>query len=158
LFYFKYLEKFDGHDKHFWTNATNSPQHNAWSGYAFEILTLLHTNEIKRALGISGVQTAIFTWRSEHNKPTAQVDLVIDRKDGIVNLCEIKFCQTLFAINKGYEENLRNKIAVFKTETKTRKAVHLLMITTFGLQKNKYFSIAQREVVLDDLFISHNVI
>jgi DNA-binding MarR family transcriptional regulator len=152
LFYFKYLEKFDGHDEHFWTNATNSPQRNAWAGYAFEILTLLHTNEIKQALGISGVQTAIFAWRSETGKPAAQVDLVIDRKDGIVNLCEIKFCQTQFAINKGYEENLRNKIAAFKAETKTRKAVHLLMITTFGLQKNKYFSIAQREVALDDFF------
>jgi len=71
---------------------------------------------------------------------------------GIVNLCEIKFSQTQFAIDKGYEENLRNKIATFKTETKTSKAVHLLMLTTFGLQKNKYFSIAQKEVVLDDLF------
>jgi len=152
LFYFKYLEKFDEQDEHFWTNATNSPQHNAWAGYAFEILALQHTNEIKRALGISGVQTAIFAWRSEQYDPAAQVDLVIDRKDGIVHLCEIKFSRTQFAINKDYEESLRNKIAAFQTETKTRKAVHLLMLTTFGLQKNKYFSIAQKEVVLDDLF------
>lgn len=152
LFYFKYLEKFDGQDDHFWTNAANSPQHNVWAGYAFEILALLHTNEIKQALGISGIQTAIFAWRSEHSEPAAQVDLVIDRKDGIVNLCEIKFSETQFAIDKTYEENLRNKIAAFKTETKTRKAVHLLLFTTFGLQKNKYFSIAQKEVVLDDLF------
>jgi hypothetical protein len=152
LFYFKYLEKFDEQDEHFWTNMVNTPQHNAWAGYAFEILALLHINEIKRALGISGVQTAIFAWRSEHSEPAAQVDLVIDRKDGIVNLCEIKFSQTQFAINKSYEENLRNKIAAFQTETKTRKAVHLLMLTTFGLQKNQYFGIAQKEVVLDDLF------
>ena len=148
LLYFKYIEKFDEQDEHFWTNAANSPQHNAWAGYAFEILALLHTNEIKRALGISGVQTAIFAWRSKHS----QVDLVIDRKDGIVNLCEIKFSRTQFAIDKKYEENLRNKIAAFQTETKTNKAVHLLMLTTFGLQKNKYFSVAQKEVVLDDLF------
>ena len=152
LFHFKYLEKFDGHDEHFWSNTVNSPQRNAWSGYAFEILILLHSNEVKRALGISGIQSAIYAWRSERSQPATQVDLVIDRKDGIVNLCEIKFSQTQFAIDKGYEENLRNKIATFKAETKTRKAVHLLMITTFGLQKNKYFSIAQREVVLNDLF------
>jgi len=152
LFYFKYMDKFDGHDEHFWSNTANSSLHNAWSGYAFEILMLLHANEIKRALGISGIQSAIYAWRSEHCQPAAQIDLVIDRKDGIVNLCEIKYSQTQFAIDKGYEENLRNKIAVFKEETKTRKAVHLLMITTFGLQKNKYFSIAQRELVLDDLF------
>jgi len=152
LFYFKYLEKSNEQDEHFWTNTANSPQHNAWAGYAFEILTLQHTSQIKRALGISGVQTAIFTWRSVQCEPAAQIDLVIDRKDGIINLCEIKFSQTQFAIDKGYEENLRNKIAAFINETKTRKAVHLLMITTFGLQKNKYFSIAQKEVVLDDLF------
>jgi hypothetical protein len=152
LFYFKYLEKYNEQDEHFWTNTINSPQHNAWAGYAFEILALMHTNEIKRALGISGVQTAIFTWRSEHSKPLVQVDLVIDRKDGIINLCEIKFSGTQFAIDKKYEENLRNKIATFQTETKTRKAVHLLMLTTFGMKKNKYFSIAQNEIVLDDLF------
>ena len=152
LFYFKYLEKFDEQDEHFWTNATNTPQHNAWAGYAFEILALLHINEIKRALGISGVQTAIFAWRSEFSEPAAQVDLVIDRKDGIINLCEIKFSKTQFAIEKSYEANLRHKIAAFQNETKTKKAVHLLMLTTFGLQKNTYFSIAQKEVVLDDLF------
>jgi len=152
LFYFKHLEKFDEQDEHFWTNSVSTPQRSAWAGYAFEMLALLHTKEIKRVLGISGVQTAIFAWRSEHSKPAAQVDLVIDRKDGIVNLCEIKFSQTQFAIDQEYEENLRNKMAAFKAETKTRKAVHLLMLTTFGLSKNKYFSIAQKEVVLDDLF------
>ena len=152
LFYFKYLDKFDEQDEHFWTNTANSPQHNAWAGYAFEILALLHINEIKRTLGISGVQTAIFAWRSENSEPAAQIDLVIDRKDGIINLCEIKFSKTQFAIDKDYEEILRNKIAAFQTETKTNKAIHLLMLTTFGLQKNKYFSIAQKEVILDDLF------
>ena len=152
LFYFKYLEKSDGQDEHFWTNTANSPQHNAWAGYAFEILALLHTNEIKRALGISGIQTAFFAWRSENAELAVQIDLIIDRKDGIINLCEIKFSNTQFAIDKDYEENLRNKIAAFQNETKTKKAVHLLMLTTFGLQKNKYFSIAQKEIVLDDLF------
>ena len=153
LFYFRYLEKFDEQDEHFWTNTANTPQRNVWSGYAFEILALQHTNEIKKSLGISGVQTAIFTWRSEHVIPAAQIDLVIDRKDGVVNLCEIKFSGTQFVIDKKYEENLRNKIAAYQTEVKTRKAVHLLMLTTFGLQKNKYFSIAQKEIVLEDLFI-----
>jgi len=152
LFYFKYLDKFNEQDEHFWTNTVNTPQHYAWAGYAFEILALLHISEIKQALGISGIQTAIFAWRSEHAEPAAQVDLVIDRKDEIINLCEIKFSKTQFAIDKSYEENLRNKIAAFHDEIKTRKAVHLLMLTTFGLQKNSYFSIAQKEIILNDLF------
>jgi AAA+ ATPase superfamily predicted ATPase len=152
LFYFKFLDNSKNNDEQRWTNSTNSPQHNAWVGYAFEILALLHIKEIKRALGISGVQTSIFAWRSEHSPAAAQVDLVIDRNDGVVDLCEIKYAKTKFAITKQYEENLRNKIAAFCDEIKTRKAVHLLMLTTFGLQKNKYFSIAQKEIVLDDLF------
>jgi AAA+ ATPase superfamily predicted ATPase len=152
LFYFKFLENSENNDEQFWTNSTNSPQHNTWTGYAFEILALLHTKEIKQALGISGVQTSIFAWRSKHSMPAAQIDLVIDRKDGIINLCEMKYANTEFIITKQYEENLRNKIAAFRAETKTQKAVHLLMLTTFGLQKNKYFGIAQKEIVLDDLF------
>jgi AAA+ ATPase superfamily predicted ATPase len=152
LFYFKFLENLENNDEQFWTNSTNSPQHNAWAGYAFEVLALLHTKEIKRTLGISGVQTSIFAWRSEHSLPAAQIDLVIDRKDGIIDLCEMKYTNTKFMITKQYEENLRNKIATFRTKVETRKAVHLIMLTTFGLQKNKYFSIAQKEIVLDDLF------
>jgi Mg2+ and Co2+ transporter CorA len=152
LFYFKYLEGIDAQDEHFWSNTINSPQHNAWAGYAFEMLALLHINEIKRALGISGVQTAIFAWRSEDSEPAAQIDLVIDRKDGIIDLCEIKYSGSQFVIDKDYEENLRNKIATFRSETKTRKAVHLLMLTTFGLKKNSYSVIVQKDVVLDDLF------
>jgi AAA+ ATPase superfamily predicted ATPase len=152
LFHFKFLENLKNNDEQLWTNSVNSPQHNAWAGYAFEILALLHVKEIKRALGISGVQTSIFAWRSEHSKSAAQVDLVIDRKDGVVDLCEIKYAKTEFAITRLYEETLRNKIAAFCAETKTRKAVHLLMLTTFGLQKNKYFGVAQKEIVLDNLF------
>ncbi|MDR2448353.1 MAG: AAA family ATPase [Prevotellaceae bacterium] len=152
LFYFRFLDNLETNDEQFWTNSTNSPSHHTWAGYAFEILALLHTKEIKRALGISGVQTSIFAWRSEYSQPAAQIDLVIDRKDGIIDLCEIKYAHTTFIITKQYEEILRNKIAAFQAETKTRKAVHLLMLTTFGLRKNKYFGIAQKEIKLDDLF------
>jgi DNA-binding MarR family transcriptional regulator len=152
LFYFKFLEHLETNDEQFWTNSTNSPSHHAWAGYAFEILALLHTKEIKRALGISGVQTSIFAWRSEYSQPAAQIDLVIDRKDGIIDLCEMKYANTTYVITKQYEEDLRNKITTFLTEIKTRKSVHLLMLTTFGLQRNKYFSVVQKEIVLDDLF------
>jgi predicted transcriptional regulator len=152
LFYFKYLANNKYKDEHFWTNSQNTPRYNAWRGYAFEIFILQHINEIKKVLGISGIQSAVYSWRSERSENGAQIDLVIDRKDGIINLCEIKFSSIKFSIDKQYEENLRNKIACFQIETKTSKAVHLLMITTFGLQKNKYFGIAQKEITLDDLF------
>ena len=148
LFYFKYLAKNEYNDASFWTNSLHTSQHNSWAGYAFEILALQHITEIKQALGISGIQSAVSAWKGE----TAQIDLIISRKDGIINLCEIKFSGKEFAIDKSYEANLRNKIFTFKEETKTRKAIHLLMLTTYGLAKNKYSSIAQKEITLDDLF------
>jgi len=148
LFYFKYLAKNEYNDTAFWTNSLNTPQHNIWAGYAFEILALQHIAEIKQALGISGIQSSVSAWKGK----TAQIDLIINRKDGIINLCEIKFSGKEFAIDKNYEANLRNKIFTFKEETKTRKAVHLLLLTTYGLARNKYSGIAQKEITLDDLF------
>ena len=152
LFYFKYLanNKFD--DEQFWSNSLNTPRHNAWAGYAFEMLALWHIREIKQALGIAGVQSAVSVWRSENSKPAAQIDLVINRKDGIINLCEMKFSESQYTITKEDEKNLRNKITAYRTETKTRNAVHLLMLTTFGLTKNKYFGVVQKELTLNDLF------
>jgi len=148
LFYFKYLEKNEYNDAAFWTNSLNTPQHNTWAGYAFEILALQHIPEIKHALGISGIQSAVSAWKGE----TSQIDLIINRKDGIINLCEIKYSGKEFVIDKNYEANLRNKLFTFKEETKTRKAVHLLMVTSYGLAKNKYSSIVQKEITTDDLF------
>jgi uncharacterized membrane protein YheB (UPF0754 family) len=113
---------------------------------------ILNVAEIKKALGISGVQTAISAWRSEKSALAAQIDLVIDRKDGIIDLCEIKFSKNQFVIDKEYDEKLRNKISAFISENKTRKAIHLLMLTTYGIAKNKYYSTVQKQIVLDDLF------
>jgi len=148
LFYFKYLEKNEYNDAAFWTNSLNTPQHNSWAGYAFEILALQHIAEIKQTLGISGIQSVVSAWKGE----TAQIDLMINRKDGIIDLCEIKFSGKEFVIDKNYEANLRNKLFTFKEETKTRKAVHLLMLTTYGLAKNKYSGLVQKEITLNDLF------
>ncbi len=94
------------------------------------------------------MQSAVSAWKGK----TAQIDLIINRKDGIVNLCEMKFSIKEFTIDKSYEANLRNKIHSFKEETRTRKAVHLLMLTTYGLVKNKYSGIVQKEIMLNDLF------
>jgi len=152
LFYFKYLAKNENNDEYFWTNSLNTPQHNAWAGYAFEILTLQHVAEIKKALGISGVQTTISAWRSEKSVPAAQIDLVIDRKDGIIDICEVKFSKNQFSIDREYDKKLRNKISAFISENNTRKAIHLLMLTTYGIARNKYYSAVQKEVILDDLF------
>jgi AAA+ ATPase superfamily predicted ATPase len=153
LFYFKFIAKNEYNDEHFWTNSLGTPLHNTWAGFAFEMLTLLHTTEIKRALGISGIQSAVSAWRSTKTSPAAQIDLVINRKDGIIDLVEIKFSDRIFVITKTYEDNLQNKISAFKEETKTNKSVHFLMLTTFGIKQNKYAGLIQKELTLDHLFL-----
>ncbi|GHT05585.1 hypothetical protein FACS189440_01560 [Bacteroidia bacterium] len=152
LFYFKFIAKNEYNDEHFWTNSLDTPLHNTWAGFAFEMLALLHIQEIKKALGISGIQSTVSAWRSAKASPAAQIDLAINRKDGIINLLEIKFADKPFVITKNYEDNLRNKIFAFKEETGTKKACHLLMLTTFGIKQNSYSGMVQKELTIDNLF------
>lgn len=152
LFYFCFIQKNRYRDEHFWTNSLGSGIHRSWSGYAFEMLCLMHIAEIKKALGISGVQSLTSSWRSNSSEEDAQIDLVIDRKDQTVNLCEMKYADRTFVIDKQYDENLRNKLASFREETKTRKSLHLTFVTTYGVKPNAYSGHIQKEVVLEDLF------
>lgn len=152
LFYFKYIKANKYNDEHFWTNSLDTPQHNAWAGYSFEMLCLHHIKQMKSALGISGVQTLVSTWRSKTSEKGAQIDLVIDRKDQTINLCEMKFSSQTYPISKREEELLQSRKLAFMTETKTRKAVHLTMVTTFGIQSNMHSDRIQSEVTLEDLF------
>lgn len=107
-------------------------------------------------MGIAGVSTNLYSWRSkssgEADERAVQIDMVIERGDNTINLCEMKFSEGEFAINKDYDKILRNKIARFMEETKTRKSIQLTFISSYGLQRNMYSGIAQNEVVLDDLF------
>ncbi len=153
LFYFKFIQKNEYNDEHFWTNSLDSPLHNAWTGYAFEMLALQHAAEVKKAMSIAGIQSSVSAWRSETASPAAQIDLVIKRKDGIINVLEIKYCNKKYTITKDYEKNLRNKIAAFRAETSARNAVHLVMLTTFGLSKNRHSEMVQKELTLNSLFI-----
>lgn len=148
LFYLNFIKKSSPDDEHFWVNANETPEYRAWSGYAFEMICLHHIPQIKKALGISGVQTSVASWYNE----AAQVDLLIDRKDQVINLCEMKFSIHPFAINKGYADRLRNKIGIFKAATNTRKTVFLTMVTTYGLLQNSYSYLAQNELKMDVLF------
>jgi hypothetical protein len=151
LFYFHFVEKSSFYNLQYWSNIQRSNEFYTWAGYTFEMLMLQNIEKIKQKLGISGVKTEVYAWRSKTSDPGAQIDLVIDRNDNTINLCEIKFCESEFAIDKDYDRILRNKITAFITETKTKKTVQLTMITTHGLKQNMYSSTAQNEVVLEDL-------
>lgn len=157
LFYFKFMEGRKNTDTNYWSKIQMAPIFNTWSGLAFERLCLLHSEQIKKALGISGVITNEYSWRTaatdEH--PGAQIDLLIDRSDKAINLCEIKYSDGPYTIDKKYMENLRNKAALFRQLTKTRKGIALTMITSSGLVKNSYsMNSIHSQITADDLFVN----
>jgi len=153
LFYLKFIQNTSLKDQDNWLNTIDSPRNRAWSGYAFEQVCMSHAPQIKKALGISGVETKISSWRSRSDGNGAQIDLVIDRRDQVINLCEMKFSINKFIITKQYAEELRNKIAFFKNDTKTRKSIFLTMITTFGVENNTYYGgLVHNDLTMDMLF------
>jgi hypothetical protein len=156
LFYFHFLENNRSMDDSWWTHHLDSRGISSWMGLTFETICLLHHKQIKAALGISGMATEVSTWRclpdKVNNTPGAQVDLIIERADRIVHLCEIKFCQEKYNITKEYEEKLRERRGLFISRTKTKKAVVHTFITTFGLGEGKHHSLVHSEVTMDDLF------
>jgi AAA+ ATPase superfamily predicted ATPase len=153
FFYLKFIDKNTNFEEGVWVNAIDNSKQRTWTGFTFEQVCLTHIAQIKKALGINGVITQTLSWKSKSTENGAQIDLVIDRRDQVINICEIKYSINPYIITKSYNEQLRNKIGVFKTETKTRKAVFLTFITTYGLVKNQYASgLVQNEITMDALF------
>ena len=153
LFYLKFIENSKNSS---WITKSSTPEIATWSGLAFEQLCWDHTENIKKQLGIKGIysETTVWNKKGTNDAKGAQIDLIIDRKDRVINLFEIKYAINAFEITKAYDENLRNKVAIFKEASKTKKTVFLTMITTFGLVKNQYYgTVASNEITLDDLFI-----
>jgi hypothetical protein len=119
------------------------------------MVCLHHLKEIKHTLGISGVFTTTSSWYAPDKKQKAQIDLVIDRRDGIINLCEMKFSIKPFTIEKRYADELKNKIELFREQTSTQKSTFLTMITAFGLQRNEHSNAwVQNSITLNELFIA----
>jgi uncharacterized protein len=156
-FYFRFLaeRKLTGND--LWEKISKQPIYYGWAGYAFERMCQQHILQIKKALGIGGVATTQAAWRTTAKKTGtngAQIDLVIDRSDQSINLCEIKFSQTPFTITKQYAAELLNKEQIFRMETNTKKALFTTLVTPFGVVNNEYKTgFVHSEILLDDLFI-----
>ena len=153
LFWLKYVLDNQTKDEYFWTNLIDDGGRRAWSGHAFEMLCLRHLNQIKQKLGISGISTQTFSWRSKETKPGAQIDLLISRKDGVINLCEMKFSLHPITLNANDDQNLLHKRMAFLAETGTRSAIHTTMVTTYGLTQKGFMASVQSEVTLNDLYV-----
>ena len=138
-----------------WENLGETAKWRAWSGYAFESLCRRHLAQMKRALGIAGVQTEQSTWShvGSAKESGAQVDLLIDRRDDCIHLCEMKFAHGEFVIDKRYAERLRERKETFRRVTRTRKTLFITLVTTFGVKENPYaLELVQSELKMDDLF------
>jgi AAA+ ATPase superfamily predicted ATPase len=155
LFYLKFIERARATGAGTWHKIVMGQPYHSWSGYAFEAICQKHVRQIKHALGIGAVYTESSGWRyiPKKGEKGAQIDLLLDRQDQSINLCEIKFSNKEFAITKPYAEELENKVKVFRSQTKTGKTIFPTMITTYGVLKNDYYSsLIQAEVVVEDLF------
>jgi hypothetical protein len=139
LFYLKFMQKGEA-PKAAWTGLQKSPTYVGWCGYAFENICLKHVNQIKKALQIGGVNSGISSWYQpgNDNDNGAQIDLILDRADMSINVCEIKFTTKPFVIDKKYASDLQNKMMVFRNKTNTKKALFLTFISTYGVFNNDY--------------------
>jgi AAA+ ATPase superfamily predicted ATPase len=163
LFYLRWIEPIAKQgaarlDPNYWLKQKTSPAWPSWTGHAFEAICHKHILPIKRALGISAVATMISGWRYRSDGTDdsigAQIDLVIDRADACINLCEIKFNNKEFLITSDYAEQLVQKKLIFQKMTKSKKTLFMTMITSYGVAKNDYFRqvIDGGEITIEDLF------
>ena len=135
-----------------WMEYIHTPSYNAWRGNAFEICCINHIPQIKAALGIAGVDTTEYAWRSRASDPGAQIDLFIDRKDGIINLCEMKYTDDAYTPDKAEYGNLMKKLNSFVCETAPKKAIHMTLVSANGLSEGRYSSVFQNVITGDQLF------
>jgi len=152
VFYLKHIRNLIEPDIKYWQTQSSSGSRNAWNGFAFERLCAAHIKQIKQKLGIAGVTTAISAWRSKYSTPGVQIDLVISRNDGIINLCEMKYTGKPYKIDAAYDLALMQKRESFREETATKKALHITMVTSNGLAAGSFLGTVQTQVNLDDLF------
>lgn len=151
IFYNTFISK-SGIDEHFWSHNANSSAVKVWYGLAFERVCASHVPQIKNALGISGVSSMAYTWRSRKSDPGAQIDLVIERADNVVNICEVKYSSTQYSLKQDEYLKIENRIATFREETATKSGLIPTMITTFGLKEGGYASSIHASITMEDLF------
>jgi AAA+ ATPase superfamily predicted ATPase len=153
-FYIKFVENSRSHGNGTWLKFSDSQSWKSWSGVAFERVCLKHIEQLKKALGISVVYTEESAWRyTSKNEKGAQIDLLIDRRDFIIHICEMKYSKSVFTIDKKYAEELIHKMDAFSQQTRTNKSLFVTMVTTFGIKENDYASqLVQNYITMDALF------
>ncbi len=165
LFYLQFIKGNGSFDKDYWLKKITSAEYSAWSGYAFEIVCLHHIDQIVHGLGISGTLNTPCSWTyrptseiKENNdadddlKTGAQIDLLIDRNDKTITICEMKYCNSEYEIDKSYDARVQTRLRTFKKVTKTNKSLSLAYVTPQGLRNNMYSRKVQNQITCEELF------
>lgn len=165
LFYFKFMHNKGAFLDNHWVKMQTTAEYESWCGHAFEIVCLHHINEIVKALGIDGCINTPCSWSyrpttkvladeeaDEDLKHGTQIDLLIDRSDRSISICEMKYCNGEYEISKAYDAHLVHRLKVFKKVTKTTKTLIPTFVTPHGLYNNMYARKINRQVTGNDLF------
>lgn len=152
-FFHMHFSALIGEEEQYFSKNSRTSSLLTWQGLAFERVAMQHINQIKQCLGISGVSVDYYQWCSKEVPNGAQIDLILDRTDGIVNVCEMKFSSAPYVIKKAEYEKLQNRLFAFQTETQINKGLQLTFVTPLGLHPNEYANEVTQQVKLDDLFL-----
>jgi len=154
LFYLKFIENSRLSKSGAWLGLHATQPYKIWTGFCFESVCIKHVEQIKEGLKIAGIISTYGSWISKDSKQGAQIDLLIDRNDNVINICEMKFYNSAFTIDKKYAGEISNKINTFASQTKTKKNVYVTFVTTYGLVMNQYSNqLVQKELTMDHLFV-----
>ena len=151
LFYMAFIDKAEV-EMQYWAHHINTPEINSWMGLTFERICMAHIQQIMHALHIDTISTISYSWRSKTSTPAAQIDIIIERADKIVNICEVKYSQDEYNLNKEEYDKICKRKNVFIQETGLRHTPWITMITTEGVAQGKYSEMIQSQVRLDELF------
>lgn len=156
LFYQAYVESNTSLDEQWWSKHFQTHEVEAWEGRTFEMVCMLHTNAIKHRLGISGIATEISSWRyvpeKESGERGAQIDMVIERADRVIHVCEMKFSIGQYVLTSAYAKYMGDRAELFRVKTKTRYAVVPTLVTTYGVADGANSDAIQSQVTMEDLF------
>jgi AAA+ ATPase superfamily predicted ATPase len=154
MFYIKFIEGTKPSSKSVWMKQQGQQSYKIWSGFSFETTCIKHVEQIKEGLKIGGVNSSHGSWIEKNSQQGAQIDLLIDRDDHVINLCEMKFYNTEYALDKKYAHEITAKVNTFLKTNKTKKSIFVTFITTHGLVNNQYKrQLVQNELTINDLFV-----
>ena len=161
LFYFHFIRDNHTQDPHYWEHTLGQSLQTTWCGLAFERVCLWHVDVLKRVLGISGILTNVSAWtyrptteEKDNGLHGMQIDLIIERKDGAMNVCEMKYYNTPVIVDASYANHIRMRNAVFTQQTATKKIIINTLVTTYGLLAGRNSDVFDKVVTMEDLFES----